>query len=61
MKTSELIKLLKKTHCRLAEHGKEHDKWYSEITGKTFMIPRHGGKEIPTGTANRILRDAGIK
>ena len=54
MKTSELIKLLKKNHCHLAEHGKEHDKWYSEITGKTFMIPRHGGKEIPTGTANRI-------
>ena len=39
MKTSELIKLLKKNHFRLAEHGKEHDKWYSEITGKTFMIP----------------------
>ncbi|MBU5681490.1 type II toxin-antitoxin system HicA family toxin [Blautia sp. MSJ-9] len=25
------------------------------------MIPRHGSKEIPTGTVNRILNDAGIK
>ena len=32
MKTSELIKLLKKNHCHLAEHGKEHDKWYSDPT-----------------------------
>lgn len=61
MKTSELTKLLKKNQCCLTEHGKEHDKWYSEVTGKTFMVPRHGGKEIPTGTANRILKDAGIK
>lgn len=61
MKTSELTKLLKKNHCYLTEHGKEHDRWYSETTGKTFMVPRHCGKEIPTGTASRILKDAGIK
>ncbi len=61
MKTSELTKLLKKNHCYLVEHGKEHDRWHSEVTGKNFMVPRHGGKEIPTGTANRILKDAGIK
>lgn len=65
METSELTKLLKKNHCYLVEHGKEHgkehDRWHSEVTGKNFMVPRHGGKEIPTGTANRILKDAGIK
>lgn len=61
MKVSELIKQLKKNGCYLLEHGKEHDKWYSEKTGKAFMIPRHGSKEIPTGTANRILKDAGMK
>ena len=61
MKASELTKLLKKNHCYLVEHGKEHDKWHSDITGKDFMIPWHGSKEIATGTANRILKDAGIK
>lgn len=61
MKASELIKLLKKNGCYLVEHGKEHDKWHSDITGKNFMVPRHGGKEIATGTANRIFKDAGLR
>lgn len=61
MKTSELIKLLKKNDCFLIEHGKEHDKWHSELTGKDFRVPRHPAKEIPIGTVNRILKDAGLK
>ncbi len=61
MKTSELVKLLKKNGCVLIEHGREHDRWRSEKTGKDFRVPRHPSKEIPTGTANRILKDAGIK
>ena len=61
MKASELKKLLKKHGCYLTEHGKEHDKWHSEITGKNFMVPRHDSKEIATGTQNRILKDAGLK
>lgn len=61
MKTSELIKLLKKNGCFFVEHGKEHDKWYSTKTGRDIRIPRHGSKEIPSGTANRILIDAGLK
>ncbi len=61
MKTSELLKILKKGGCFFVEHGKEHDKWHSDITGKDIRIPRHGSKEIPSGTANRILKDAGLK
>jgi len=60
MKVSELKKFLKKNHCQFIEHGREHDKWYSSITGKYFRIPRHNAKEIPTGTTNRILKDAGL-
>lgn len=30
------------------------------ITGKQFAVPRHKA-EIPTGTANKILKDAGLK
>jgi predicted RNA binding protein YcfA (HicA-like mRNA interferase family) len=61
MKTSELIKLFGKKGIELVEHGKEHDKYYSPITGKYIRIPRHRSKEIPTGTADRILKDAGLK
>ena len=61
MKVSELSKLLKKNGCYLIEHGKEHDEWYSEITGKSFRLPRHQSKEIATGTLNRILKDAGLR
>ena len=62
MKTSELIRILKKTkRCYLVEHGKEHDKWHSDITGKDFRVPRHKSKEIKKGTVEAILKDAGIK
>ena len=61
MKTSELVKILKKNGCIFIEHGKEHDNGIVNKTGKDIRIPRHGSKEIPTGTANRILRDAGLR
>lgn len=62
MKTSELIKLLKRSKaCYLVEHGTEHDKWHSDITEKDFRVPRHKSKDLPVGTLNAILKDAGLK
>ena len=61
MKTSELTRKLKMKGCYIVEHGKEHDKWYSPVTGKYFRVWRHPSKEIPSGTANRIMKDAGLK
>lgn len=60
MKTSELVKKLKINNCSLLRHGKNHDIWFSPITNKQFSVPRHKG-EIKTGTANNILKDAGIE
>ena len=60
MKTSELIKILKNNNCFLVEHGKKHDKWYSNNTASYFVVPRHRSQEIPKGTANAILKDAGV-
>lgn len=60
MKTQELLKVLKKNKCHLKRNGSRHDIWYSEITGKEFTVPRHKA-EIPIGTLNNILRDAGLK
>ena len=61
MKTSELVKKVKKIGCYLVEHGKEHDKWHNPVTGKDFRMPRHPSKEIPAGTAEQIMKDAGLK
>jgi predicted RNA binding protein YcfA (HicA-like mRNA interferase family) len=60
MKTQELLKLLKKNHCSLVRSGKRHDIWRSELTGKEFPVPRHKA-EIPSGTLENILKDAGLK
>lgn len=60
MKTQELLKMLKKNRCKLIRNGTRHDIWYSEITGKEFAVPRHKA-EIPIGTLNNILKDAGLK
>lgn len=61
MKTSELTKMMKKGGCYFLGHRGEHDLWYSPITEKEIIVPRHPSKEIPTGTANKIKKDAGLK
>ena len=60
MKTSELLKQLRENGCQMARHGSSHDIWESPLTGKRFPVPRHK-TEVKTGTAEKILRDAGIK
>lgn len=61
MKTSELKKILRKAGCYKVSEGGRHEKWYSPITGNYFMIDRHKSQEIAKGTANGILKDAGLK
>lgn len=61
MKTSELTKLMKKGGCYFIEHRGEHDLWYSPLTNKEIIVPRHPSREIPTGTANKIKKDAGLR
>lgn len=58
MKTSELLKILKKNGCYLIRHGKSHDIWFSPITNKQFSIPRHKD-EVKTKILKSIMEDAG--
>ena len=60
MKLSELIKLLKDKGVEFLSHGKKHDRYINRATGTIIIVPRHA-KEIPKGTAEKILKDAGIK
>ena len=59
MKTSELIKLLKASGCRVLRNGSNHDIWLAP-NGNKIMVPRHPSKEVPTGTAKSILKRVGF-
>ena len=61
MKTSELTRLAQKHGCYIKRHGAEHDIWIDPKTGNTSCIPRHQGREVATGTANKIMHDLGLK
>ena len=61
MKTSELLKKLKKEGgVTFVRHGANHDIYLSPLTGKEIAVPRHKG-ELKTGTLHSILTDAGLK
>ena len=60
MKTSELIKKLKKHGVQLHSHGKKHDCYINTNNGKKSQLPRHGSQEIGTGLVNKILKDLGL-
>ena len=60
MKTQELVKILRKNGCYIKRNGSRHDIWYSELSQKEFTVPRHKA-ELPVGTLNNILKDAGLK
>jgi len=61
MKVSELIRLAVKNGCCIKRNGAEHDIWINPKTGGITRIPRHPSKELATGTANRIMKDLGLK
>ena len=62
MKGSELLRRIKKVGWYLVRHGSEHDLYgHDDHPGVLIAIPRHGSKEVPTGTANNILKQAGAK
>ena len=61
MKVSELKRMLRENGCYFVKDGGEHEMWFSPISGKKLRVPRHDAKELPTGTKNRILKDAGLR
>ena len=60
MKTSELIKILRRNGILFERHGTNHDAYRSTKSGIFIIVPRHA-EEIPKGTAEKILKDACIK
>ena len=55
------MRKLRKAGCYKIREGGNHEIWYSPKTETAFSVGRHDGQEIATGTANKILKDAGLK
>lgn len=62
MKYTELIRKLKKIGCYdTGEQANGHPLWFSPVTNKVFKVSNHGTQEVPRGTLNSIMKDAGLK
>jgi predicted RNA binding protein YcfA (HicA-like mRNA interferase family) len=60
MKFSELYKLLEQNGWE-QKSGKRHTKYVHPKFNNFIPVGRHSSKEVPTGTLNKILKDAGLK
>jgi predicted RNA binding protein YcfA (HicA-like mRNA interferase family) len=62
MKSSQLVKLLKKDGWRTVRQGKgSHLIMEHPEKNGTLSVPSHGSREVGTGLMNRLLKDAGLK
>lgn len=61
MKVSEMKKLLRRIGCIVIRNGNNHEIWYSPVTNQHFTVPSHNAKELPTGTAHNIMKQAGLE
>jgi predicted RNA binding protein YcfA (HicA-like mRNA interferase family) len=61
MKYSELKNILNANGCYIDREGGNHEWWYSPLTSRQFAVGRHDKQEVPTGTCNAILKQAGVK
>ncbi|MYD35892.1 MAG: type II toxin-antitoxin system HicA family toxin [Dehalococcoidia bacterium] len=61
MTYSELTRKLRRLGCVYVRQAKgSHEIWANDKTGSTSPIPRHGNRDIPPGTLQRIIRNLGI-
>ena len=56
----EIVKILKKNGFVEVSQKGSHLKLRNEQTGKTVIVPMHS-KELPLGTEQAILKQAGLK
>ena len=60
MRFNELVKILEQSGFKLVSTGKSSRRFYSNGV-RTVMVHYHGSQEVKRGTAERILKDAGLK
>ena len=60
MNWNEMKRLAVKNGFRLLAHGKKHDIYYNEMTGKTIQIERHWSQEVRPGLMKQLKKDIGL-
>ena len=61
MKSSELIRLVKKEGCIEIRQTGSHKIFLNPATQKTAPIPFHGSKEIGKGLIEKIFKQLGLE
>lgn len=61
MKSSQLLKILKKDGWYVVSQKGSHVKLKHDFKEGIIIFPNHGSKEIASGTENSILKKAGMK
>ncbi len=61
MKSSELIRMVKKAGWKEVRQTGSHKIFVHSEFSYSLPVPDHGSKEVATGTAISILKKAGIK
>lgn len=61
MNSKELLKIEKDNNWSIKSQNGSHIKLINENFERPIIIPFHGKKEIPRGTANSILKQMGLK
>jgi predicted RNA binding protein YcfA (HicA-like mRNA interferase family) len=61
MKYRELAQRLNRLGCEFVRQAPgSHEIWRNQANGNFTVIPRHGGRDLPTGTLRAILRQLDI-
>ena len=57
----ELRRKLENLGCRFRRQADgSHEMWINPSNGRRAIIPRHGNRDLATGTLHQIRRDLGI-
>ena len=57
----ELTRKLEALRCFYRRQGQgSHELWQNRSNGRITSIPRHGNRDLRTGTLHKIRRDLGI-
>ena len=61
MNHRQLTKRLRQLGCEFVRQAPgSHEVWWNPANRKFTVIPRHGGRDIPSGTIRAILRQLDI-
>lgn len=60
MKSSELVRKFKKAGWIEIRQTGSHKIFKHPQNSLTISVPSHGSKEVPTGTALKLLKQAGL-